>query len=220
MAELDSPKQDKSLNIIFDFDGTIANTLPILIEVAEQWSVTNMKLTVELVEELRGLPAQQALKRVGIPLRRVPTLVTRGRKELIGRLVDAKPFDGIIDVIEQLSRSNNLYVMSSNSDQNIKKFLKTYQLNQYFKAIYGNVSVFGKTKSLRKILKKERIAKTDSIYVGDETRDVEAAHKVGLKVASVTWGYNNKKILSTYRPDFLIEKPEDLLKITSYYAIT
>jgi phosphoglycolate phosphatase-like HAD superfamily hydrolase len=31
------------------------------------------------------------------------------------------------------------------------------------------------------------------IYVGDETRDIEACHKVGIPIISVTWGLNNNK---------------------------
>lgn len=213
MAKLRRVEPAGKPNVIFDFDGTIANTLPILIEVAEQWAVTEMPLTVELVEELRGMPAQHALKRVGIPLRKVPTLVTRGRKELISRLADAKPFSGMLDVIKELSKTCTLYVMSSNSDDNINHFLKSYGVYKYFKSVHGNVSVFGKTKVLKKIIKSENLDKSRSIYVGDEVRDIEAAHKIDLKVASVTWGYNNKKILSQYKPDFLIERPQDLLKV-------
>jgi HAD superfamily hydrolase (TIGR01549 family) len=203
----------EKLNVIFDFDGTIANTLPIIIDLVEKWSVSDIHLTIELIEELRGLPAQQALKRVGIPLRKVPGLITRGRKELLEKLADAKPFKGMLEVIEELAQSCNLYVMSSNSDVNINQFLDTYNLAKYFRAVHGNVSVFGKTKVLKKIIKQEGLDKDHCIYVGDETRDIEAAHKLKLKVISVTWGYNNKQILSTFRPDYLVDKPRDLLTI-------
>lgn len=200
------------LNVIFDFDGTIANTLPLVIEVVEKWSVSDIKLTVELIEELRGMPAQQALKRVGIPLRKVPSLITRGRKEMIEKLSEATPFTDIVEVIKTLSTSCNLYVMSSNSNVNITNFLHKYKIEGYFKRIYGNVSVFGKTKVLKKIIKLERLDKDSTVYVGDETRDIEAAHKIALTIVSVSWGYNNKKILSQYQPDFLIDKPKQLLK--------
>lgn len=213
MVKVKRVERSDAPDIIFDFDGTIANTLPILIEVAEQLSITEMPLTIELVEELRGLPAQQILKRVGIPLRKVPALVTRGRKELIVRLAEAKPFKGMLEVIQELSKSSNLYVMSSNSDQNIKQFFKTYGFDQYFQAIYGNVSLFGKTKGMKKIIKLENLDKSRVIYVGDETRDIEAAHKIKIKVASVTWGYNNKQILSKFKPDYMVSRPEELLQL-------
>ncbi len=207
-------------NIIFDFDGTIANTLPIVIDLVEHWSVSNIKLTPELIDELRGLPAQQVIKRAGIPLRKIPGLITRGRKELIEKLADAKPFEDIIEVIERLAEKHNLYVMSSNSSGNINQFLQTYNVSQHFRAIYGNVSVFGKTKMMKKIIKLERLDKDACIYVGDETRDIEAAHRAKLPIVSVTWGFNSKKILVKYKPDFLANQPNDLLKILNKNATT
>lgn len=200
-------------NVIFDFDGTIANTLPIIIEVVEKWGVSDIHLTVELIEELRGMSAQQALKRVGIPLRKVPGLITRGRRELIEKLGDAKPFPGMLEVIRELSKTCDLYVMSSNSNENIIQFIQTYKLDKYFKAIYGNVSVFGKTKSLKRIIKLENLDKRSCVYIGDETRDIEAAHKVKIRVVSVTWGYNNKQILTKFQPDHLVDDPVDLLGV-------
>jgi phosphoglycolate phosphatase-like HAD superfamily hydrolase len=201
------------LNVIFDFDGTIANTLPIVIELVEKWSVSDTKLTVELVEELRGMSAQQALKRVGIPLRKVPSLITQGRKELLEKLSDAQPFPDILEVIRELSNTCNLYVMSSNSGDNINRFLHNYKVSQYFKKVYGNVSVFGKTKVLKRIIKHEKLDKDLTVYVGDETRDIEAAHKINLRIISVVWGYNNEQIISQYHPDYMIDQPKELLTI-------
>lgn len=210
---LGTARNNERPHLIFDFDGTIANTFPLVIEVVEQWSVTDTKLTVELIEELRGMPAQQALKRVGIPLRKVPALLTRGRRELMDKLKGAEPFPGIIEVIKELAKDNDLYVMSSNSDENINHLLKTYGITGCFKAVYGNVSIFGKTKTLKKILKTQSLSKSKSVYIGDETRDIEAAHKLKIKAIAVTWGFNNKKILSQFQPEYKISKPQTLLKI-------
>lgn len=200
-------------SVIFDFDGTISNTLPIVIDLFHEWGMVDIKLNDELVEELRGMSAQQVLKAVGIPIRKLPSLITKGRKEFINRLGDAKPFEGMTDVIERLSKDYTLYIMSSNSEENIRHFLDENKLSKHFKSVYGNVSIFGKTKVMRKIIVDEKLDKDQCWYVGDETRDVEAAHKIKLKIISVTWGYNNKKILSKYNPEYLADTPKDILKV-------
>ena len=200
-------------SVIFDFDGTISNTLPIVIDLFHEWGMVDIKLNDELVEELRGMSAQQVLKAVGIPIRKLPGLITKGRKEFINRLGDAKAFDGIAEVIERLSKDYTLYIMSSNSEENIRHFLDENRLSKYFKSIHGNVSIFGKTKVMRRIITEEGLDKNQCWYVGDETRDVEAAHKIKLKIISVTWGYNNKKILSKYNPEYLADTPKDILKV-------
>lgn len=51
------------------------------------------------------------------------------------------------------------------------------------------------------------------IYVGDDRRDVEAAHAAGMKAAAVRWGYLNGSDPETWNADWLITNPQDLLRI-------
>jgi N-acetyl-D-muramate 6-phosphate phosphatase len=51
------------------------------------------------------------------------------------------------------------------------------------------------------------------IYVGDDRRDIEAAHAAGMKAAAVRWGYLNGSDPETWNADWLIENPHDLLRI-------
>jgi hypothetical protein len=37
-----------------------------------------------------------------------------------------------------------------------------------------------------------------SLYVGDEVRDIQAAHKAGVAVAAVTWGFNSRDLLARH----------------------
>ena len=62
-------------------------------------------------------------------------------------------------------------------------------------------------------MKKSGRSKENAIYVGDEVRDIKAAKKAGVKVASVTWGYNLESVLSSFHPDYIINRPEDLIKL-------
>ena len=62
-----------------------------------------------------------------------------------------------------------------------------------------------------KIIKKENALKDKCIYIGDETRDIEAARKAGVKVAAVSWGLNSREALEKYQPDWLLENPKNLL---------
>ena len=51
------------------------------------------------------------------------------------------------------------------------------------------------------------------IYVGDDRRDVEAGHAAGMKVAAVRWGYLNGNDPESWNADWLLENPQDLLRI-------
>ena len=63
------------------------------------------------------------------------------------------------------------------------------------------------------MLREKKFDKKDVLYVGDETRDITAAKKAKIKVVAVTWGFSSRKGLEKYKPDFLIDKPEELLEV-------
>ena len=60
------------------------------------------------------------------------------------------------------------------------------------------------------------LKRRETVYVGDETRDVQAARFALIKVVSVTWGFNTKEILRKQRPYYLIDEPKQLLNLTKY----
>ncbi len=200
-------------SVIFDFDGTIADSLPVVIDMFYEITKRPVRFTDEEIQALRNMPAQQIIRELKVPMYRIPRLMMVGRQIFKKKLDDVRPFQGIGVSLQQLHEKGfELYVMSSNSAANIELFLRHYDLMQYFTRVYGNVSIFGKAPMLRKIIKRHHLDKGSVIYVGDETRDIEGAHKVGIPVASVVWGYNGETILRQYRPDYLAHTPEELLK--------
>jgi len=62
-------------------------------------------------------------------------------------------------------------------------------------------------------MKRHSLARKHSVYVGDETRDIQAARLAFIKVVSVSWGFNTREILAKQKPNFLIDSPKDLLGI-------
>ena len=66
---------------------------------------------------------------------------------------------------------------------------------------------------MNNILRQKQLKTQDVIYVGDETRDIEASKKAHIKVVSVTWGFNSEKALVKQNPDFLIHHPLELVEV-------
>ncbi len=198
--------------VIFDFDGTLADSLPIVIDIAK--NAFNIKINNNQIEKYRNMTAKQVLKEAGIPIYKVPGLLVKGRPLLQKRMPDVQMFPELLEVIEFLhKKGHSLYVVSSNSAGIINQFLENYRVRQYFRGVYGNVGVFSKAQALKKVIKREGLALNDAVYVGDEVRDIEASKKIGLPIISVTWGYNGKEVLSNYHPDYMVNKAKDLLKI-------
>lgn len=200
-------------HVIFDFDGTLVDSLPVVIKIFHQ-VVPDFPLPESELSKLREMPPREILKYSGIPYWRLPKLMIQGKRLLGQHLSELKVFPGIHQVIERLHKAGyQISVVSSNSEDNIRKVLKREGIEQYFAGVYGNVGLFTKTRAFKVVLRDQQATATEAIYVGDEVRDIEAAHKGNIPIISVTWGYNGEAILKKYQPTYLAHTPSELLKI-------
>lgn len=69
---------------------------------------------------------------------------------------------------------------------------------------------------LLKSFLRESIDPKDSLYIGDEIRDIDAAHQAGIAIAAVGWGYNSPEKLKKYNPDFFIDHSDDLFSLLKF----
>ncbi len=201
--------------ILFDFDGTIADTFNVFLEILDEMSadIGKENLTKENVQEFRQKGAKALIKKFRIMPWRIPSLVKKGQKLFTKRMDGTEPFEGIPEVLRQLFEQKiKLGTITTNSKENVEPFLEEFDL-KVFDFIISAPGIFGKTKTIKKTIKKYKLEKDKVIYVGDEVRDIVSAKKAGVDVAAVTWGYNDKELLESYNPDFLFDSPEELLKL-------
>jgi phosphoglycolate phosphatase-like HAD superfamily hydrolase len=197
--------------IIFDLDGTLADTWPVAFKMANDMNLLGRQISEEEYQRVRNMHAKEMLEFLDIPFWRVPKLLVKGRAALAERIVDVPVFPGMEEALKTLKKNGyELCIMSSNSLENVQKFLANHNLSEYFIEVQGGIGVFAKAKTLKKFVKEREGIVTDMYYVGDEVRDVEAAKKVGLHAISVTWGINGEKILSEYKPDYIVHTPAEL----------
>jgi len=201
--------------ILFDFDGTIADTLNEIFEIynllAPEFGLTQLKK--EDISKIRSQGYKNFLK--NFPLSKIKTslLLLRGRKELNKRIGKIKPFKGIKPVLRKLKNQGFILgILSSNSLENIEFFLTKNNLRELFDFIHSQINLFGKERAILNFLNKHQIAKKDIVYVGDEIRDIEAAKKVGIPVIAVSWGFNEKETLLSLKPRAIAENPQQLLE--------
>ncbi|MFH1826822.1 MAG: HAD-IA family hydrolase [bacterium] len=199
---------------IFDFDGTLANTFPIsskiLKEVVKDYGYG--KISDDTVQKLRDMSPLQIILHFKFPIWKIPELLNRVREKVYDHVEYIKPFYGIKEMLDSLWKKNiKLGILTSNSKKIVDVFLKHKKFPK-FEFIESELNIFKKPRHLKKTISKYKFNKEDVIYIGDEIRDIEAAHFAGVDVAAVTWGYNKKHILQKNNPIFLADKPEALLK--------
>jgi phosphoglycolate phosphatase len=194
--------------VVFDFDGTIADTFGVVTEIF--YGLTHRKQAIAEHEQnrLRGMSLPQVARELRVPVWKVPFLVMRGRRQMAKRINEVPLFESMPAVLSELhSKGYPLYIVSSNSGHNVRLFLAQHGITNVFTRVYGDARLFGKDRLLRHIqaLGHERL-----IYVGDETRDIEAAKRAGAKSIAVAWGYNNAAILKRHNPDKLVFEPSEI----------
>ena len=203
------------LTLVFDFDGTLADTMlaygQAWNQVAEGFGLR--KISTDEIKRLRHEHHREIMKYLGLSALKLPKVARSMRRELNRNIERLQYFPGIREALQELkARGHPLGILTSNSRDNVDKFLKARDL-ELFDFIYTGSRMLGKATVIRFMLRKHGLSSDQAVYVCDEVRDLEAARKVGLKVVSVTWGFNSRQALERESPDALVDRPEELLEI-------
>ena len=207
----------KFTTIIFDFDGVIGDTLPHTIDIAclLYEELRHEKPQKELIKKLVGKGAKTVIKELNVPLTKIPYFEKKFRQEIALRIDKVEIFRDIKEVLEQIKKDGYMLgILSSNSQENLHHIFQKNQID-FFDFIYSGSSFFGKGKVLAKLLKNLCLNPEQTIYIGDELRDIQAAKQNKVSVIAVGWGYNKEELLKAENPDYFAGKPTDILKIIS-----
>jgi phosphoglycolate phosphatase len=202
--------------IIFDFDGTLADTLEesrrIYNLLAVDYSLR--EVLAEELPQLRNFSLLELLDHLGIPKRRVPTLLSRGTSMMRSNISRLPLIPGIGEILPEMrSGAKSFGVLTSNAEENVDLFLKAHGLREHFDFISSTSRLTGKSGHLRAIRKTFSLHAEEMLYVGDEIRDIKAAKKAGIAMAAVTWGFNSAESLAAESPEHLVREPHELLKL-------
>lgn len=202
--------------IIFDFDGTLADTLDAIVSITNRLARNfGYKQTdPEQLAQIRNLNSREIIKQSGVSIFKIPFLLRKLKADLHNEIPYLCPIDGIKEALINLKNEGHLLgILTSNSEDNVKLFLKKHGMENLFSFIYSESTLFSKHKVLQKFMKQHKLYPDEVVYVGDETRDIESSKKIKVKVIAVSWGFNTREALAKQNPDFLIHKPSELLDV-------
>ncbi len=202
--------------LIFDFDGTIADSLDALVRIANKYSKSYgyKRITDEKRDQMRHETSQAIMSDFGLSPWRLLFLALRVKAELRREIPDIKLNSGMKKALDQLHEQGyTLGIATSNSKRTVELFLKNHNLD-CFDFVYGR-TVFSKATIIKSILRKYNFDPKQVTYIGDETRDIDAARAVGIGIISVAWGMNSAEILRSHNPDHVITEPDSFQRVLS-----
>ena len=129
-----------------------------------------------------------------------------------------KPYDGIIELLDNLiSRNIKLSVLSNKSDEFTKKIVSTL-LPNYFDPVIGlSVEALKKPNPFGaiEICKNLGVKAEEVIYIGDTGIDMQTANNANMFAVGVLWGFRPKEELISNGAKLLLNNPSDLIKVLS-----
>jgi phosphoglycolate phosphatase len=202
--------------IVFDFDGTIADTLgetrKIFNELAPEYGIREVE--EHEVADLRHLSLKEILTKLKIPKRRVPSIITRGTGMMRRNIDRLELIKGMKEALTELrEHTDNFGILTSNTTANVDLFLENHGIRDLFDFVSSTSKLTGKSRHLRAIRKTFSLEHSEMIYIGDELRDVKAAQKADIPHAAVSWGFNSRESLAGAKPTYLFDHPEELFQI-------
>jgi len=195
--------------VAFDFDGTLADSFPwfarVINDVADRYRFR--RIAPEETETLRGLDAAGIVRHLGIAPWKLP-FISRHMHALAARdIAEIALFPGIPAMLADLHAAGMpLAILSSNTRANVAAVLGPEA--RYVRDFACGVSLFGKAKRLRALVRGAGLAPGAVLYVGDEIRDHDAARAAGCDFAAVVWGYTRIEALRATGPTLVLTRPD------------
>lgn len=176
--------------VIFDFDGTLADSLLGVLAVMERRRDHDIPYTTDEIQGFRNKSFLKIARELRVPWWRLVWLAFFGRRMFAKHIDKVKAYHGILELLKKLNTAGvQCYVVSTNKAENVHAFLRAHRMERYIRAVYGKAFVLNKAPKLRTLLHQEDLAPGDVVSVGDEIVDVLSGRRAGLKVLSVAWGY-------------------------------
>ena len=196
---------------IFDLDGTLADTFPWFLRnvngVADRFGFR--RIADGDVESLRHAGSREVLKRLEVPLWKLPGIARHMRRMKAAHLADIPLFPGAVTMLQALREGGlTLALVSSDHETNARRQLG--EAANLFSHFDCGASLFGKSAKFRRVVKRAGVSPAQAISIGDEVRDIEAARAAGIASGAVMWGYAAPGALRALRPDLAFERMEDV----------
>jgi len=211
--------------VIFDLDGTLLNTLEDLTN-SVNFALVLYGFPCRKMAEVRSFLGNGAARLMELSLPDGTNNLQYEKcladfrthySENMQNKTDA--YKGIMELLAQLSKEDyKIAIVSNKFDKAVKELNQVY-FGKYIKVAIGeseNVAIKPAPDTVFKALEELGSTVDKALYVGDSEVDVKTAKNCGIMCVGVTWGFRDREVLEQNGADYIIDRPQELLKIIAY----
>lgn len=200
-------------NVILDFDGTLVDSQSIFLSCINELGDAFGYGQIEPGPEFREKSAREVLTHVlGLLPEQLPCWAEKFKAQLSRNMERAVAVKGMREVLAVLGKDRWVGIVTSNAEETVRHVLTRDGIERV-DFIWADAPIFEKDRAIEGLLAKQSLSPEETIYIGDEVRDIDACRKVGIKIIAVSWGFNSKAMLERKEPDYLVQTPTELLTI-------
>ena len=208
--------------IIFDLDGTLIDTLDdISAALNHALSSTGFDgVTREQTRQFVGRGVRELIKSAA------PTASAEQREGILvaymahyskGLMNCTRPYEGIIDAVNRLSKAGFMLAVLSN-----KPHKQTRRLAEAFFGEGVFAAICGQREDMRRkpdpqvpllICEQLGVAASEAVFVGDSETDIQTGRNAGMRTYGVTWGFRSAQVLMAEGADFVVGSPCELAEL-------
>lgn len=208
--------------LIFDMDGTILNTIDdIKDSVNYAMKICNMPLkTLQEVKDGVGRGAINLIEDI-VPINTSNEDILKVYKiyqDYYDKNSNKKtgPYQGILTLLKTLKDMNYKLAVVSNKYKYLVEELNHNIFKDYFDFSMGEVEgipIKPEPDMIYMALDHIGLDKSEVLFIGDSDVDMITANNAGITSVGVTWGFRSKEVLIKHQASYIIDQPDQLLKI-------
>jgi phosphoglycolate phosphatase len=203
--------------LIFDLDGTLIES-KWDIAAAVNLTLAELKIPERTQEEIFGFVGDGIKRLLRLAVgednkERYEQALTVFRGYYLSHCLDCTKFYPGIEPVLSHFAGKHMAVATNKSLEYTTKILNSLGAH-HFAYIVGGDDGYGlkpDPRMLIKIMDKLNVAKDRTVLIGDSTNDITGGHNAGIKVCAVGYGMGNREKMAACKPDWFIEKPEELI---------
>lgn len=199
-------------HIVFDLDGTLVSSHVTIYQAAiktlEHYNINRNQLPeVELYKRI-GMHFQDIFDELNIKIDNLDEFISIYKKIYFEYMNESYLYPDVEKTISLLKEKEiSISLLTTKGQDQAEAILKYFNIDNYFNYIMGRrpgIAHKPSPEPLIKICEDLSIPTNETLMVGDSELDILCGKDAGSKTAAVTYGYREKSLLESYKPDLII----------------